>query len=148
MHNTITLSIVNHWKFMEMYGDSTVMHCSCVRVTLQLGKGSTIHHAHSLESTTQFECLCNSFMLFVRAFPFAVAFKTIVATSSGNDTSFYSYLCFSFLYWQTKPSSCVLSSQHYILAFVCRIQSCLLTPFKDVILVLKPYIYRILRLHF
>ena len=76
----------------------TVMDCSYVRVTLQLGKGSTIHHAHSLESTTRFECPCKSFMLFIGAFPFAVAFKIIVATGSGNGTPFYTFV-FHFVYW-------------------------------------------------
>ena len=63
MHKTTALSTVNHQKFLEKtynYGDSTVMHCSYIHVSLQLGEVN-IHWPDSLEPITRFEYPRKSF---------------------------------------------------------------------------------------
>ena len=140
MYNTTALSTVN-WKYPEIHGDSTVTHCSRICVSLQLGK-VTIHRTHSLESTTQFECPRKSFAVLIGLFPLAIAIEIIAAASSGiilsSAPSFFisctgrqNYLPV-FLGPSVILGFCIISYEEF--------QSCLLTPFKGVTLVLKPYI--------
>ena len=118
-------------------------HCSRVRVSLQLGE-RTIHWAHSLEPTTQFEYLPKSFVLFIGFFPFTIAFKLFSCCVLVQGMVLHSAPLFSFLALVDKTIHLPVSLITSIIFGFCTIsyaefQSCLLIPFKGIILV-KPYI--------
>ena len=99
--------------------------------------------AHLLERTTRFKCQRKSFALFVGLFPLAIAFELLLlCTSSGNGISFCTIVFVSCTIRQTTHHPVFLAAGG-IFGFCIsneEFQSCLLTPFKDVILVVKPYI--------
>ena len=135
MHNTTMLSTVNHWKFPEIYSDSTLMYCSYFCVSLQLGE-ETIHWAHSSESTTWFECPRKSFAFFVGFFPLAITFK-VYCCHWFREWHFIPHL-FSFLVLVDKTIYLPVFSVASIIFGFCIIsyaefQSCVLKPFKGVI---------------
>ena len=131
------LIIGNSWIYD--YGNSTVTNCSQACVHLQL-REATIH-----KPTTQSECLCKSFVLFVGLFPLAIAFELLLLdASSGSGTSFHTF-AFSFLALVDKtthlPEFLVASIVFgFCIISYAEFQSCLLTPFISVLQILKPHI--------
>ena len=144
MHSTTVLPTVNHWKFLETYGDSTVTHCSYVRVSLQLEKQPLIGPIHqSLQYGLNVHL---SLLRSLQCLSLAIAFELLLLPLQGmvrhsaplffisytgiNVESIYLPL---FLVASIVFCFCIIGNAEFQ-------SQCLLTPFKGFILALKPYI--------
>ena len=144
MHNTTALSTVNRQKFPEIlwydYGDSTMMHCMHICENLQLEE--TIHQAHSLEGlNVHVSHLCALDL----ALSSCHSFQIIADVWQFREWCLISHLHFLFLALVDKTIHLLVFLVDSIIFGFCVIsfaefQSCLLTPFQGVVLVLKPYI--------